>query len=411
MSATFQEKLDRYADLIVRVGVQLQKDQKIVVNATLDAAPLVRLVARKAYEAGAYQVKVNWTDDEVSRIRYDLAPDESFLEEPKWYAAEMLELVENNAAVVSIVSSDPDLLVGVPQERIVNHQKTYGKAMSKYRQYAQSDKFSWCVVAAPSAAWAAKVFPDAPADRQVAMLWDAIFRTVRVDREDPVAAWHEHIRSLNEKSDYLNARQYRKLHYKAPGTDLTVELPEGHLWVAADSVNPHGTGFVANMPTEEVFTAPRADGVNGYVSSTKPLSYGGNIIDGFKLTFENGRIVDVSAERGLDTLKGLIDLDEGARSLGEVALVPHQSPISESNILYYNTLFDENASCHFAIGSAYAFNLKGGKEMSQEQLRAAGLNTSIAHVDFMIGSAQLDITGITADGQEEPIFRQGNWAF
>ena len=411
MPATFQEKLDRYADLIVRVGVQLQQGQKLVVNATLDAAPLVRLIARKAYEAGAYHVKVNWSDDGVNRIRYDLAPDESFLEEPKWYAAEMMELVENNAAVVSIVSSDPDLLVGVPQQRIVNHQKTYGKAMAKYRQYAQADKFSWCVVAAPSAAWAAKVFPDAPADRQVQMLWDAIFRTVRVDQDDPVTAWREHIRNLNEKSDYLNAKQYRKLHYSAPGTDLTVELPEGHLWVAADSVNPHGTAFVANMPTEEVFTAPRADGVNGYVSSTKPLSYGGNIIDGFKLTFENGRIVDVSAERGLDALKGLIDLDEGARSLGEVALVPHQSPISESNILYYNTLFDENASCHFAIGSAYAFNLKGGKEMNQEQLREAGLNTSIAHVDFMIGSAQLDITGITADGKEEPVFRQGNWAF
>lgn len=407
---SFQEKLERYADLIVHVGVQIQKDQKLVVNASLDAADLVRLVARKAYEAGAYLVKINWNDDQVSRIRYDLAPDASFLEEPKWFAGEMLELVENNAAVVSIVSSDPDLLVGVPRERIVNYQTTYGKAMAKYRQYAQSDKFSWCVVAAPSEAWAAKVFPDAPPEQQVNMLWDAIFRAVRVDRENPVAAWSEHLRSLNAKSDYLNAKQYHKLHYKAPGTDLTVELPPNHLWVAADSVNPHGVSFVANMPTEEVFTAALASGVNGVVSSTKPLSYGGNIIDGFKLVFENGQITDVSAERGLEALKGLIQMDEGARRLGEIALVPHRSPISESNILFYNTLFDENASCHFAVGSAYAFNLKGGKEMSQDELREAGLNTSIVHVDFMIGSPELDITGITADGKEEPVFRQGNWA-
>lgn len=409
--SSFQEKLSRYAELIVNVGVQIQKDQKLVVNATLDAAELVRLIARKAYEAGAYLVKVNWTDDELSRIRYDLAPDESFLEEPKWYAAEMLELVENNAAVVSIVSSDPDLLAGVPQERIVNYRKTYGKAMAKYREYSQSDKFSWCVVAAPSPAWAAKVFPDAAAERQTELLWDAIFQAVRVDRDDPTAAWQEHIKTLNEKSDYLNAKQFKKLHYKTPGTDLTVELPEGHLWVAADSVNVRGGSFVANLPTEEVFTAPLASGVNGTVSSTKPLSYGGTIIDGFKLTFENGRITHVTAERGLDTLQGLIDMDEGSRFLGEMALVPHRSPISESNILYYNTLFDENASCHFAIGSAYAFNLKGGKEMSQEELRRAGLNTSITHVDFMIGSPELDIDGIAADGSVEPIFRQGNWAF
>ncbi|GAB2671761.1 aminopeptidase [Paenibacillus thermoaerophilus] len=407
---SFQEKLNRYADLIVNVGVQIQKDQKLVINATLDAAELVRLIARKAYEAGAYLVKVNWTDDALTRIRYDLAPDESFLEEPKWYAGEMLELVENNAAVISVVSSDPDLLVGVPPERIANYSKTYGKAMDKFRQYSQSDKFSWCVVAAPSPAWAAKVFPDTPADRQVERLWDAIFQAVRVDRDDPVAAWKEHIRTLNEKSDYLNAKRYRKLRYQAPGTDLTVELPEGHLWVAADSVNERGTPFVANLPTEEVFTAPLATGVNGTVSNTKPLSYGGNIIDGFKLTFENGRIVDVSAERGLETLKSLIEMDEGSRLLGEVALVPHRSPISESNILYYNTLYDENASCHFAIGSAYAFNLKGGKEMSQDELRKAGLNTSITHVDFMIGSPELDIYGVTADGTEEPVFKQGNWA-
>ncbi|UQZ86199.1 Aminopeptidase 2 [Paenibacillus konkukensis] len=407
----FDKQLNQYAQIIVNIGVNIQKGQTLVINAALDAAELVRLLVKKAYEAGAYTVKVNWSDDTVSRLRYDLAPDESFLEEPKWYAGEMLELAEKGFAVISVVSSDPDLLKGVPQERIVNYQKTYGKAMAKYRQYMQSDKFSWCVVAAPSPAWAAKVFPNLPEQEQLAKLWEAILSTVRVDQDDPVAAWEKHIQTLNEKSAYLNAKKYKKLHYIAPGTDLTIELPEGHIWVAADSINEQGHAFVANMPTEEVFTAPLATGVNGKVSSTKPLSYGGNIIDGFTLTFENGRIVDVSAKQGEETLRGLIEMDEGSHYLGEVALVPHRSPISESNILYYNTLFDENASNHLAIGSAYAFCLEGGKGLSQDELKSRGLNTSIAHVDFMIGSAEMDIYGVTADGAEEPVFQKGGWAF
>lgn len=407
---THEQKLDRYADLIVNIGLHIQKGQKLVVNATTDAVDLVRAIARKGYAAGAYLVKVNWNDDAIARLRYDHADEGAFLEEPKWYAGEMIELAEQNAAVVSIVSSDPDLLKGVPQERIVNHQKTYGKAMNLYRQYSQSNKFSWCVVAAPSAAWAAKVFPGLPEEQSVAKLWDAIFATVRVDREDPVAAWHDHIRTLNEKAEYLNAKQYKRLHYVAPGTDLFVGLPEGHLWVAADSNNEAGTNFVANMPTEEVFTAPLATDVSGHVSSTKPLSYGGNLIEGFTLTFENGRIVGVKADKGEDTLKNLVEMDEGSHYLGEVALVPHFSPISQSGILYYNTLFDENASNHFAIGSAYAFCLKDGTGLSQEELKARGLNTSITHVDFMVGSAEMDIFGITEDGKEEPIFRKGDWA-
>jgi Leucyl aminopeptidase (aminopeptidase T) len=405
-----QQQLDQYAELIVKIGVKLQKGQKLVINATTEAAEFVRTIVRKGYEAGALLVKVNWTDDVVSRLRYDLAPDESFFDEPKWYAAEMEELAENNFALVSVVSSDPDLLKGVAHDRIVNFQKTYGKTLAKYRQYMMANKFSWCVVAAPSKAWAAKVFPDVPEAEQVDKLWEAILSTVRVDREDPLAAWEEHIRKLNEKSDYLNKTQFKKLHYVAPGTDLTIELPEGHLWLAADSDNEAGVPFVANLPTEEVFTAPLATGVNGYVSSTKPLSYGGNLIDNFKLTFENGRIVDVQAEQGEETLKNLVEMDEGSHYLGEVALVPHFSPISQSGILYYNTLFDENASNHLAIGSAYAFNLQGGTKMSPEELKEKGLNHSMTHVDFMIGSDKMDIYGVTVDGQEIQIFRKGDWA-
>lgn len=409
--AEFQKKLEKYAELAVKVGVNVQKDQTLAVNATIDNAELIRLIVKKAYEAGAKNVVVNWNDDIVTRMKYDMAPDKAFNEYPHWRAKEMEELAENGAAFMSVVSSGPDLLKGVDPIRIANFQKAAGKAMNKYRQYIQSDKISWTVIAAPSEDWAEKVFPDAPSDERVAMLWDAIFKATRVDLDDPIQAWKKHDKNLHEKVDYLNERRYNKLHYKAPGTDLTIELPKGHLWVGAGSINEQGHEFMANMPTEEVFTVPYKYGVNGTVTNTKPLSYGGNIIDGFTLTFEKGRIVDVKAEEGEEILMGLVDTDEGAHYLGEIALVPFNSPISQSNILFYNTLFDENASNHIAIGSAYAFCLEDGKNMSQDELEKNGLNTSITHVDFMIGSEKMDIDGILESGESEPVFRNGDWAF
>lgn len=409
--SNFQDKLQKYADLAVKIGVNVQPGQTLIVVATVDSAELVRLIVKQAYEAGARFVKVNWSDDTVTRLRYEKAAAESFLDDPKWYAGEMLEYVENGAAVLHVISSDPDLLTGIDPERITNHQKTYGKAMSKYRELQMSDKFSWSIVAVPSKTWAAKVFPELPESEQIDALWEAIFKTVRIDQPGPVAAWKAHIANLTQKSEYLNSKRYKKLHYKAPGTDLTIELPEGHLWVAAESLNAQGNTFLANLPTEEVFTAPLKTGVNGTVSSTKPLSYNGNIIDEFQLTFKDGRIVDYSAKVGGATLKQLVELDEGSHYLGEVALVPHGSPISQSGILFYNTLFDENASNHLAIGNAYAFNLEGGKSMSREELNQHGLNASFAHEDFMVGSAEMDIYGVTADGTEEPVFAKGNWAF
>jgi aminopeptidase len=407
----FKQNLEKYADLAVKVGVNVQKGQTLVVNASLDAAEFIRLVVKKAYEAGAKHVYVNWNDDTVNRYKYDLAPDEAFTEFPEWKANEMETLAENGAAFMSVVSASPDLLKGVNPERISNFQKAAGQAMDKYRSYIQSDKVSWTVLAAPSEKWAAKVFPDAPADEQVDKLWEAIFKAVRADQADPVQAWKDHDQNLHEKVDYLNSKKYKKLHYTAPGTDLTIEFPKGYMWVGAGSVSEKGVDFMANMPTEEVFTVPLKTGVNGTVSSTKPLSYGGNVIDNFKVTFKEGRIVEVQAEEGEDILKRLVDTDEGSHYLGEVALVPHQSPISQSNVLFYNTLFDENASNHLAIGSAYAFCVEGGKSMSKDQLEKAGLNNSITHVDFMIGSAEMDIDGITEDGTTEPVFRNGDWAF
>ncbi|WP_336046186.1 aminopeptidase [Solibacillus ferritrahens] len=411
MNSMFESKLTKYAELAVKIGVNIQPNQYLYIAASIESAPFVQIVTKIAYEAGAKQVFVDYTDDQITRTRYELAPDDSFDFFPPWKVQEREWLAEQGAAFMSIVSQSPDLLTGIDSKRIATFQKSAGTALNKYRQYVQSDKISWTVIAAPSKQWAQKVFSDLPEQEQVEALWEAIFKATRADLENPVQAWAQHNDNLHEKVDYLNSKNYAKLHYTAPGTDLTIELPKGHLWCGAGSVNEKGDEFMANMPTEEVFTVPHKNGVNGYVSSTKPLSYGGNIIDNFKITFENGRIIDVEAEQGEEVLKNLVSTDEGSHYLGEVALVPFHSPISESNILFYNTLFDENASNHLAIGSAYAFCLEGGKTMSQEELRKHGLNDSITHVDFMIGSAQMNIDGITKDGQAEAIFRDGNWAF
>jgi len=409
--STFEKQLSRYAELAVKVGVNIQPNQYLYISASTETTEFVRLVTEKAYDAGARQVFIDWSDDTISRLRYEKAPADSFAEFPEWKVMEREQLAEKGAAFMSIVSQSPDLLKGIEPSRIADSQKATGQALDKYRQYVQSDKISWTVIATPSQAWAAKVFPELSEEEQISALWTAIFKAVRTDKQDPVQEWINHDNELHSKVDYLNNKRYRKLHYKAPGTDLIVELPEGHLWCGAGSVNEKGDTFMANMPTEEVFTVPLKTGVNGYISSTKPLSYGGNIIDNFKLTFKDGRVTEISAEQGEEVLQRLIDTDEGAKHLGEVALVPHASPISQSGLLFYNTLFDENASNHFALGSAYSFCIEGGKTMPREELVKHGLNQSITHVDFMVGSEEMDIDGIHDDGSSEPVFSRGNWAF
>ncbi|WP_042198729.1 aminopeptidase [Paenibacillus camerounensis] len=406
----FKQKLENYALLAVKVGVNIQQGQILVINADIESAELVRLIVRQAYEAGAKQVKVNYSDELVTRTRYELAPAESFLEPPKWHADELEDLGKKGAAFLNVVSTNPDLLNGIEASRIADNQRTAGTAMAPYREMLMSNQISWSIVAYPSPTWAAKVFPDAPAEEQVGLLWDAIFKAVRADHENPVEAWTKHLDGLKQRCDILNERKYRKLHYTAPGTDLTLELPEGHIWCQAGAVNGRGVPFLANIPTEEVFTAPLKTGANGTVSSTKPLSYSGNIIDRFTLTLENGKVTDFTAEVGYDALASLLAMDEGAAYFGEVALVPYHSPISESGILYFTTLYDENASCHLALGAAYAFTLQDGINMTKEQLAGHGMNHSLTHVDFMMGSAEMNIDGITDDGKTEPIFRSGNWA-
>jgi aminopeptidase len=407
----FEEKINKYASLAVEIGVNVQPGQTLVIFAPIIAAEFVRKVVKKAYEVGAKNVHVEWDDDDITRLKYELAPSEAFLEFPMWHAKGFEEMAINNAAFLTILASDPDLLRGIDPQRIADANKTKGTAMQLFRSYGMSGKISRSVVAIPSQAWADKVYPTLEKDQRIDALWDAIFHATRVDLDNPVEAWREHTNKLKSKADYLNKKKFKALYYKDVDTDLTIELPDEHLWVSVGNQNEKGIRFLANMPSEEVFTAPLKTGVNGTVTSTKPLSYGGNLIKNIKITFNDGRIVAYTAEEGYETLKGLIETDEGSHFLGEVALVPHKSPISDTNIVFFNTLFDENASNHLAIGFAFPFCLKGGKAMSKNELATHGLNESLTHVDFMIGSDIMDIDGILPDGTIEPVFRKGNWAF
>lgn len=406
-----EQNLEKYAALAVSIGVNVQSGQTLVVNAPLDAAVLVRKIAKKAYEAGAKHVYVEWNDEDLTYIKYKHAPDEAFLEYPMWRAKGMEQLAEEGAAFLTIYSPNPDLLKDIDPKRIANFTKTASQALSNYRSALMADKNCWSLISVPTPAWAKKIFPDLTEEQAISKLWDVIFDVTRVSLADPIQAWQEHNDRLAKMVEYLNSKQYKQLIYEAPGTNLTVDLVDNHVWHGGAAVSENGVRFNPNIPTEEVFTMPHKDGVNGIVRNTKPLNYGGNLIDGFTLTFKDGKVVDFTAEKGYETLKHLLDTDEGARHLGEVALVPHQSPISTSNLIFYNTLFDENAACHLALGKAYPTNIKDGAAMSKEELAQHGVNDSLIHEDFMIGSAELNIDGVTKDGKREPIFRNGNWAF
>lgn len=403
--------LEKYAKLSVRIGVNLQKDQTLVINSPIECADFARLIAKEAYKAGAKNVHVEWNDEELTLIKYLNAPHEAFKEFPKWKADGYEELAKNGAAFLSISASNPELLKNVDPKKISEGNKAKSIALKKYREYIMNSTVSWSIVSIPTKNWAKKVFSNLPENKAVEMLWEHIFKIVRIDKDNPVEAWNEHLNYLKDRVDFLNNKRLKKLHFLSGGTDLTIELPEKHLWAGGGEYNSKGTYFVANMPTEEVFTLPSKTGVNGKVKSTKPLNYSGNLIENFTLTFKEGRVVDFSAEKGYETLKKLLETDDGSHYLGEVALVPYDSPISNSNVIFYNTLFDENASCHLALGEAYPTCLQGGSEMSGKELEKSGANISLIHVDFMIGSADLNITGETHNGEVIDIFKNGNWAF
>ncbi|MBP1969765.1 aminopeptidase [Virgibacillus natechei] len=405
-----QKTKEKYAQLALETGVNLQKNQALMINAPIEGADFTKVVVRKAYELGAKDVHINWVDDELTLLKYENAPDEVIADYPDWKVQLHDSFAEDGAAILNIRSTNPDLLKDIDPTRVAKANKAAAQAMKNFRSYTMNDRIAWSIISIPTGDWAQKVFPDRSREDAVEGLWDAIVKIVRVDQDDPIQAWGDHNKTLEKARGILNEKNYKKLVFKAPGTELEMELPEGHLWKGGSAQTEGGVTFNPNMPTEEVFSMPHKYGVNGTVSSTKPLNYSGSLIDNFSLTFKDGKVVDYKAEQGEDTLKHLLDSDEGARRLGEVALVPHESPVSQSGLIFYNTLFDENASCHIALGKAYPTNMKDGAAMDDEQLDQHGVNDSLSHVDFMIGSEELDIDGVKEDGTTEAVFRNGTWA-
>jgi aminopeptidase len=405
-----QQTQEKYAALALRTGVNLQRNQALMINAPIEGADFTKIVARKAYEMGAKDVHINWVDDELTLLKYENAPDDVIENYPEWKVLLHDSFAADGAAVLNIRSTNPDLLQNIDPTRVAKANKASAQAMTNFRKYTMNDKIAWSIISIPTGDWSQKIFPDKSREDAIESLWEAIVKIVRVNQDDPIAAWDAHNEKLRVAREVLNEKNYKKLVYKAPGTELEIELPEGHIWKGGSAETQDGVTFNPNMPTEEVFTMPHKYGVNGTVSSTKPLNYGGSLIDNFSITFKDGKAVDFKAEQGEEVLKHLLDADEGATRLGEVALVPHESPVSQSGLIFYNTLFDENASCHIALGKAYPTNLKGGSAMDAAQLDQHGVNDSLIHVDFMIGSENLDIDGVKADGTTEAVFRNGTWA-
>ena len=417
LSEQHQELLRKYAESIVEVGLNLRAGQRLIISnatsrgVTVAARELVHAVTKTAYAAGARYVDVLWGDEEMLRIRLQNAPADSFDEYPNWYIKAIVDMINNGDALLSIHANDPDVFHGIDPERVAAMQNTHLQQYQAVAVPTSHNAINWCVVASSAPAWAKKIFPDLPEQEAVEKLWQEIFEVTRATQPDPIAAWQEHIRNLRKRADYLQAKKYSALHYKSDVTDLTLGLPAGQKWVSAQSLAQNGIVFTANMPTEEIFTSPDRHRAEGIVTATYPLSYSGNLIEDFRLTFENGRIVKINANKNEAILEQLIETDEGSRRLGEVALVPVSSPIAQKGHLFYNTLYDENASCHLAIGRAFRFALAGGEELTDEEFNAAGGNTSLNHVDFMVGSPRMDIAGILEDGRREPVMRQGEWAF
>lgn len=408
-----EAKLKEYARLLIEVGLDLQKGQTLVLGSPVECAYFARLCASAAYDVGCREVVMDWYDMEIIRQKYLRAEDGVFDEFPEWARHFETDYAEAGAASLSIAGSDPEALKGVDPNRLTRADRAAEKPLERARHLYMANIVPWCIAALPVPSWAKKVFPDCPEDEAMDRLWDAILASVRITGDGKaVERWREHLALLEARRNKLNEWRFRSLHYtNSLGTDLTVELPEGHLWAAGGSTTPKGQYFVANMPTEEIFTAPLRSGVNGVVYAALPLVDNGNIIDGFHFIVKDGRIVEYHAEKGEEFLKTAVTLDEGAAYFGEVALVPYDSVISNMGILFYNTLFDENARCHLAFGEAYPECLEGGQEMEREELDAHGLNYSIQHCDFMIGTADLSIVGTTYEGEEIPVFVNGNFAF
>lgn len=409
---TFEQKLDNLAMLALRVGVNLQSGQRLHLIGPIEGADLMRRIVAQAYDLGAPYVQVQYVDERMGLIRAQRSSEDALDEFPEAYRDFVLGMAERGDAYLRVGGDDPDLMSAADPKRVARMVRAQRRVMRPVSDLVQRSHMPWTIVDYAVPAWARKVFPDLTEAEAVERLWDAIFAATRADVDDPLGAWEAHVAALARARDVLNGHDFAALHLRAPGTDLRVGLADTHTWESGGQhAQCNGAFFVANMPTEEVFTAPHARRVSGTVRASKPLSYQGQLIDGFSLTFEDGAVVDFSAERGEEVLRGLLDTDEGARRLGELALVPHSSPISQSGLLFYNTLFDENAACHLALGRAYETTMKDGTTRSLEALEADGFNQSLTHVDFMFGSDELDIDGETRDGRSVPVMRGGEWAF
>ena len=406
----FGKNLDRLAEVAVRVGLGIAPGQELVMTAALDALSLARLIVKHAYKAGASVVTTLLADEEMALIRFHNASDASFDAAPAWFYEGMAAAYRGGAARLAIAGNDPSLLSKEDPEKVSRLNRATSKAYRPALELIARHEINWTICACATPPWAAAVFPDLPQDEALARLWKAIFAASRADQSDPVAAWKAHDATLHARADRLNEKRYSALHFRGPGTDLRVGLADGHLWLGGGTTAQNGRYCIPNMPTEEVFTTPHKDRVDGHVTSTKPLSHQGTMIEGISVRFEGGKIIEARADKGNQVLQRMIETDEGARRLGEVALVPHSSPIAASGLLFLNTLFDENAACHIALGQSYSTCLKEGDSLTPEQLASRGANSSLIHVDWMIGSNRIDVDGVTAAGNSEPMMRAGEWA-
>ncbi|MEL3906911.1 MAG: aminopeptidase [Treponema sp.] len=405
-----QKNIEKYVSLILKAGLRLKKGDNLLVLVNEETLPMVREVTKQAYKMGVNDVIYDFSDDELTLLRYQYGNDEVFRYLPQFKMDYLEQAYKHNYHRLALVAPNPELLKNVDTNKISLWQTTYAKANQPIMKYVMENRVKWNVAAFASTAWAKTVFPDLAETDAVQKLWETIFAITRVNTDDPVAAWEKHNNALKEHEKILNTMRFEKLLYTGPGTDLEVYLPEGHSWMGGSATTTGGESFLPNIPTEEVFSMPHAYKVNGTLRATKPLAVRGKIVDGFEFTFKDGKIVAFDAKEGKDILDDLIHTDEGASRLGEVALVADDSPISNTNLLFKNTLFDENASCHFAIGNAYSENLPGSTVFTDEQKKAAGMNTSMIHVDFMVGGPELSVIGVKKDGTRVPVLERGNWA-
>ncbi len=410
LPGSLASRLDTFARVTVHSGLGLRAGQELLITAPMDALPLVRRITEHAYRAGASLVTTMYNDDETTLARYRYAPDESFDKAATWLHDGIAAAYRSGAARLGITGADPSLLAGQDAGQVSRANLALSKASRPALELITRHEINWSIVACATPAWALAVFPNEPVEVALEKLWDAIFAASRMDSQDPVAAWKQHSADLQRRASLLNGKRYAALRYSGPGTDLEIGLADGHLWLGGGTTALNGIPCLPNIPTEEVFTTPHRDRVSGTVQSTKPLSYQGTLIEEIAVRFENGRVVEARAKTGQEVLERMLGTDEGASRLGEVALVPHSSPISASGLLFSNTLFDENAACHIAMGQAYSTCVQGGDTLSPEELAARGANESLIHVDWMIGSGALDIDGVTASGEREPVMRKGEWA-